>query len=375
MAPDEFIKLLEERGDAVYIVDRGLIRFGKFALTLLAMFGIVGAFFFGLDVKKASDETKQARFDTEKTLLELTEAKSKLNSAKVELDQSKESFAKFINNARQEIQKSLDDADQSLKRTLGIEQEVAVIRLRVQQVDAAAALTSAKIEHPNVVESSGTVHIALVSEIKATSKTDLVQIAAALQKQVAKDLRPIWNIDATVEVFNTLQDVPRAYWPIIIKKETGFVGVGGIHSIKDAQPFAVVAYNTDFDRLTFAISRQLVAMLVDPSGNRVISAPSPNPVDNGKTVDVLVEIVTPMQGKEYGYRIDGVLVSDFVTPAFFDPSQTKGSSFSFNNAVKEPLSILNGGFLSWVDRETKQVWQSTWFDGSKPKFRNLGKPD
>jgi hypothetical protein len=46
MTRDEFIKLLEERGDAVYIVDKGLIRFGKFSLTLLAMFGLIGVFFF-----------------------------------------------------------------------------------------------------------------------------------------------------------------------------------------------------------------------------------------------------------------------------------------------------------------------------------------
>lgn len=69
MTPEELIKLLEERGDVVYVIDKGLIQFGKFAVALSAMFVLFEAAFFGFDVKKASDEAKQARFDTEKTLL------------------------------------------------------------------------------------------------------------------------------------------------------------------------------------------------------------------------------------------------------------------------------------------------------------------
>src|ERR1700733_11156109 len=133
MTHDEFIKLLEKRGDAVYIVDKGLVRFGKFSLTLLAMFGLIGAFFFGLDIKKASDEAKQARFDTEKTLQELTETKLKLVAAKDELDKSRDSFSKFIVAAKAEMQKHLEEADQSSKRTLAIEQKVTLIQVRVQQ--------------------------------------------------------------------------------------------------------------------------------------------------------------------------------------------------------------------------------------------------
>ena len=116
MTRDEFIKLLEERGDAVYIVDKGLIRFGKFSLTLLAMFGLIGVFFFGVDIKKASDEAKQARFDTEKTLQELNETKQKLVSVKDQLDKSREEFTKYVFNVETEMQKRLDAANESSKR-------------------------------------------------------------------------------------------------------------------------------------------------------------------------------------------------------------------------------------------------------------------
>ncbi len=113
MTPEELIKLLEERGDVVYVIDKGLIRFGKFAFALLAMFGLIGAFFFGLDIKKASDEAKQARFDTEKTLLELKEAKSKLTSQQDELNQSMDKFKNYVTESKHKIQTSLDEVKSS----------------------------------------------------------------------------------------------------------------------------------------------------------------------------------------------------------------------------------------------------------------------
>jgi hypothetical protein len=134
MTNEEFLRLLEERGDTVYIVDRGLVRFGKFALTLLAMFGLVGVFLFGWDMKKAAEEAKQARFDTEKTLAELTETKAKLVVAKDDLDKSKSSFVTFIDAAREELQRRLDEAGQSSRRMIGYEQEIAVARLRWLQI-------------------------------------------------------------------------------------------------------------------------------------------------------------------------------------------------------------------------------------------------
>jgi hypothetical protein len=377
MNHDDFVKLLEERGDAVYIVDRGLIRFGKFAVALLAMFGIMGVFLFGLDIKKAADEVKLARAETEKTRLELNGTKKQLISAREELGQARESFTAFISEAKQGIQKDLDDATASRKRTLGIEQEVTIIRLRMQQQgqsqDPTAALALAKAgqsDSKEVPAASSLVHIGLVSEIKELEIGDLSRVAAVLQKQVSRDLKPLWNVDATVEVYKTLEDVPISYWPLIIKRDIEIVGANGIHSSRDGRPFALVTYRKDWSRTA---SHELVDMLVDPLGNRTIPAPSPNPADKNKQVNILVEIAQPVEGDERAYQIDGVLVTDFVTPAFYDPARNKKSRYSFTGSATEPLKILKGGFLSWVDRETEELSQVTWFGDSEPTYRNLGK--
>ena len=41
-------------------------------------------------------------------------------------------------------------------------------------------------------------------------------VAAALQKQVARDFGPIWQINGTVDAFETLDAVPVDYWPVVV---------------------------------------------------------------------------------------------------------------------------------------------------------------
>jgi hypothetical protein len=56
--------------------------------------------------------------------------------------------------------------------------------------------------------------LALVSESTQVPKSDVSKVSAALQKQATRDLAPIWDISATVDAFEKLEDVPIGYWPI-----------------------------------------------------------------------------------------------------------------------------------------------------------------
>ena len=82
--------------------------------------------------------------------------------------------------------------------------------------------------------------LALVSESKLVGGGDLMRVAAALQKQASRDLAPVWNISATVDAFEKLEDVPIGYWPMIVKDDIGFSGAAGIHLDRDRQPFALI---------------------------------------------------------------------------------------------------------------------------------------
>src|SRR5262245_54525866 len=83
-------------------------------------------------------------------------------------------------------------------------------------------------------------HVALVAENKSVPFKELTRVSAALQKQAIRDLGPVWEIQATVDAFADLDDVPVSTWPIIIEKDINVEGAAGVHEDKDGQPFALV---------------------------------------------------------------------------------------------------------------------------------------
>jgi hypothetical protein len=213
--------------------------------------------------------------------------------------------------------------------------------------------------------------IALVSESKHINPSDLAAVSAALQKQATRDLDQFWNIKATVDGFPRLEDVPTGYWPIIMMDDINVDGAAGVHEDKDGQPFALVTASADRNGWSLTCSHEMIEMLVDPFGNRMVASDSPK-ADQGR-VNILVEACDPSEAAEFAYTVNGVLVSDFYSPRFFDPVAAPGVRYSFTGAIEAPRQVLRGGYLSWADPSTDIWWQETWFDGAQSSFRELGK--
>jgi hypothetical protein len=216
-------------------------------------------------------------------------------------------------------------------------------------------------------------HVALVSESRHIGHGDLAMVSAALQKQATRDLARYWKLTATVDAFARLEDVPIGYWPIVIMDNIHVGGAAGVHEDENGQPFALVTADADRDVWSLTCSHELLEMLVDPFGNRLVAADSPKP-DQGR-VQMLVEVCDPSESAQYAYTVNGILVSDFYTPHFFDPLAASGVRYSFTGAIEEPRQVLPGGYLSWVEPGTGVWWQETWFAGDQPVFRDLGKLD
>lgn len=214
--------------------------------------------------------------------------------------------------------------------------------------------------------------VALVSESSRVSFDEVAVVSAALQKQALRDLAPVWDISASVDPFARLEDVPLGYWPMIVKDNIGFPGAAGIHLDKDGQPYALITSSNDNDIWSLTASHELLEMLVDPFGNQLEEGDSPKP-DQGR-VQFLVEVCDPSEAAQYAYTVNGVLVSDFYTPRYFDPVASPAIRYSFTNSIKEPRDVLPGGYLSWLEPVSGDWWQETWF-GNVHNFRNLGPLD
>ncbi len=209
-------------------------------------------------------------------------------------------------------------------------------------------------------------HVGVVSESDSVSLHQLTRAAAAMQKQVMRDFAPIWSVRATVAAFGALEDVPTDYWAIIIKDDIKESGAGGVHEDENGQPFALVEAS---DTWSLTLSHECLEMLGDPFGNRLVAGQSPK-AGQGR-VDFLVEVCDPCEGAAFAYQVNGVTVSDFYTPHFFDPLPAQNVRYSFSGAITEPRTVLRGGYLTWHDPVSNDWFQQRFF-GDAPELLNLG---
>ena len=211
--------------------------------------------------------------------------------------------------------------------------------------------------------------VGLVSQAPSIPLSEVVKVSAALQKQVSRDFAPIWNINATVDAFDALEDVPLGYWPVIMRDDVtkNFKGAAGIHLDESGQPFSLVQAS---DEWSVTASHETLEMLADPFGERLIAGAPPKEAKDQKRVEFLVEVCDPSEA--FTYTVNDVEVSDFYTPRFFDPVAAAGVPYSFMGVITKPRVILKGGYVSWHNPADNHWYQLTWFRGAKPVVVDLG---
>ena len=190
--------------------------------------------------------------------------------------------------------------------------------------------------------------LAIYSESPLISLADLKPVAEAIQIQVSRDLQPHWNVDATIIAVESVAQVPKGAWRAVVKDRLEY-DVYGYHIVDEFNvPIAYLRWQPNW---TVTLSHEIVETLVNPYGNRVMSGHEfyGEPRDNDPTNDVeyLVEISDPSQTANDGYEIKGVRVSDFFLPSFYDFAYTEGKQYSFTGAIKRPLTLADGGYISF----------------------------
>ena len=216
--------------------------------------------------------------------------------------------------------------------------------------------------------------VALVSQTPSVPLSEIVKVAAALQKQVTRDFAPIWEVSATVDSFAKLEDVPLGYWPIMVRDDvTTNYQAAGIHLDDNGQPFSLVQASDDW---ALTSSHEVLEMLADPFGERVIAG---NPPAQGgkkatdmKRVEYLIEVCDPSEAEDFSYTVNDVTVSDFYTPQFFDPVAASGVRYSFTGAITKPRTVLQGGYISFHNTVDNHWYQIQWFNTAKPVLADLG---
>src|SRR5689334_10475654 len=188
----------------------------------------------------------------------------------------------------------------------------------------------------------------LVSEAPTVKHEELVKIARAIKRQIDEHVGPVWNVSAEVEAYPKLKGIPPHCSPVLISDKFKFESQGvHLHREYDDRPFGLLKANKN---ISVEISHEIIEMLTDPTGDRVVSGPSPVPGQG--TVQYLLEVCDPPESDAYAYKIGRIKVSDFCTPAYYDVDARPGSALSHTGAITRPLEVLRKGYITWHEPVT-----------------------
>jgi hypothetical protein len=188
--------------------------------------------------------------------------------------------------------------------------------------------------------------------------SELDAVATALTIQVSRDFAPIWGINAVVEAVLDKQMSNPSDWWLEVQESPSSIGHWGSHASGKIAPMAIVAYQPSAGWSRFA-SHECLEMLVNPYRRAFYLLPS---LSLGQG-DVLypVEICDPVSTDGQEYSINGLSVSDFVTPRYFDldPIPVSGVKYSFRGHASGPLGVAAGAYQNWKPQNSTEIWSAT----------------
>lgn len=215
--------------------------------------------------------------------------------------------------------------------------------------------------------------IAILNQSSRVRDADAATMTEAVAKQVRLDAAPIWDkAPAAVVFYSDPKSVPKAAHGIAI-----------VDTIKD-QPKGVLGFHTEDPggklwgtvaakppldagakiltgdwSVSSVLSHEVLEMFVDPNCNLW--------ANNDKGRAYSVEVCDPVEAPSYA--VDGVSVSNFVTPAWFDPLAPKSARFDKLGLLQASFSLLKGGYLVYASAGKEHQR----FGAELPKWRRATK--
>lgn len=207
--------------------------------------------------------------------------------------------------------------------------------------------------------------IACFNRAKTPLGLDLNKLLAALQKFVDTAVVPVWGTPAKLVLSTGF--LPGA-WAVVFLDTADAPGALAYHDLTpDGFPLSKVFVKTireDKSSVSIATSHELVEMLVDPAINIWCNGPSAG-------VFYAYEAADPVEDEAVSFQIDGIDLTDFVYPSYFEGfRKAKSTQFDYTKKVSKPFQILKGGYqILFKNGKETQIY------GSKAKAKSFQKED
>lgn len=192
--------------------------------------------------------------------------------------------------------------------------------------------------------------IAVINESTVASQAEIAGMIDAFETQWNRDLAPVWGTpQAKFRLLSHGEKPDPAAWWLVFLDTSDQADALAYHDLTDAgQPLSKVFVKTikdDGALLSVGASHELCEMAVDPWLN------SASQDQHG--VFWATEICDPVEDDQYGYKIGGVTVSDFVTPDWF-AHRFSHKDVDLKGHALRAFEVLTGGYAQYFD--THRGW-------------------
>ncbi|NBB31918.1 hypothetical protein [Cellulophaga sp. BC115SP] len=194
------------------------------------------------------------------------------------------------------------------------------------------------------------IRIGVVSKVKEIELDQLRKIVAAINKQLSLHFAPYWAIEAQATIFSSSSLIPTSYFPVTIEYDIG-EDLGGFHGVDDdGVPFGKVRYSS---KVSYVLSHEILEMVHNPYLKKFRKTTGFK--ENEDDPLYVEEVADATDGK--GYLIDGIEVSNFITPDWFNKVHVENIKYDFLGLLKRPRELYEGGYISWLSVQG-EYWQA-----------------
>ena len=201
------------------------------------------------------------------------------------------------------------------------------------------------------------IKVAVINASTVLKDAEVHKAVPALQAQVHDDFAPAWGVDADLIFVPKGTEPPSGAWWLGILDNSDQAGALGYHDLtNEGLPLGKVFAGTDLQygsAWTVTASHELLEMLGDPDVNLTAYVEH----SHGGMRLYAYEVCDACEADQYAYKINGVLVSDFVFPAWFEAFRKHSKTqFDRKEHIKKPFDLLPGGYIGVYDCPNGSGW-------------------
>jgi hypothetical protein len=199
------------------------------------------------------------------------------------------------------------------------------------------------------------IKIALINHSTVVKDSAVSAFVGPLQKQVTQHFAPIWGTTADLSFIPAGRTAPVTSWQLVILDDADQADALGYHDLtQEGLPvMKIFAHTSEMDGVswTSVASHETLESLADPWIDSTVFVQQKD--GSGRLWPL--EVCDAVEGDLY--KIEGVEVSNFVTPHWFMADAPAHAKLDYLNLVIAPFEVRENGYMEYFEVAEGNTWQ------------------